>query len=41
LLGQGKNTDLQFSAWDWCTLVNTIPYEVMCGISKRIPRIYR
>lgn len=41
LLGQEKNTNLQFSAWDWCKLVNTIPYEVMCGISKRIPRIYR
>ena len=41
LLGKEKNTNLQFSAWDWCKLVNTIPYEVMCGISKRIPRIYR
>jgi alanine racemase len=41
LLGKEKNTNLQFSAWDWCNLVNTIPYEVMCGISKRIPRIYR
>jgi len=41
LLGKEKNTNLQFSAWDWCKIVNTIPYEVMCGISKRIPRIYR
>jgi alanine racemase len=41
LLGKEKNSSLQFSAWDWCKLVNTIPYEVMCGISKRIPRIYR
>jgi alanine racemase len=41
LLGQEKNSNLQFSAWDWCKIVNTIPYEVMCGISKRIPRIYR
>ena len=41
LLGQEKKSNLQFSAWDWCKLVNTIPYEVMCGISKRIPRIYR
>jgi alanine racemase len=41
LLGIEKGSNLQFSAWDWCKLVNTIPYEVMCGISKRIPRIYR
>ena len=41
LLGKDKQSGLAFSAWDWCKLVNTIPYEVMCGISKRIPRIYK
>jgi alanine racemase len=41
LLGKEKESGLQFSAWDWCKLVETIPYEVMCGISKRIPRIYK
>jgi len=41
LLGKDKQSGLEFSAWDWCKIVNTIPYEVMCGISKRIPRIYK
>jgi len=41
LLGNDKQSGLAFSAWDWCKLVSTIPYEVMCGISKRIPRIYK
>ncbi|HRN26567.1 MAG: alanine racemase [Ignavibacteriaceae bacterium] len=37
LLGQkGK---LKIDAWDWSKKINTIPYEVTCGISKRVPRI--
>ncbi|MEO8233007.1 MAG: alanine racemase [Ignavibacteriota bacterium] len=37
LLGQkGK---LKINAWDWSKKINTIPYEVTCGISKRVPRI--
>mgnify|MGYP000727546941 CR=1 FL=1 len=37
LLGQkGK---LKIDAWDWSKKLNTIPYEVTCGISKRVPRI--
>lgn len=38
LLGQkGK---LKINAWDWSDIVNTIPYEVTCNISKRVPRKY-
>ena len=36
----GKNKSLSISAWDWAQVLNTIPYEVTCGITKRLPRIY-
>ncbi len=26
--------------WDWCEVLDTIPYEITCGISSRVPRIY-
>ncbi|GAB1348281.1 alanine racemase [Ignavibacteriales bacterium] len=34
--------DLQFNAncWEWCDKMDTIPYEITCGISKRVPRVY-
>ena len=39
LLGQkGK---LKIDAWDWSKIINTIPYEVTCGISKRVPRVIK
>jgi len=39
LLGKsGKN---QITAWDWSKKLNTIPYEITCGISKRVPRVYK
>ena len=28
------------SAWDWAEAVDTIAYEVVCGISGRVPRVY-
>jgi alanine racemase len=28
-------------AWDWSRSLKTIPYEITCGISKRVPRIYK
>lgn len=37
----GKKGDLEISAWDWCHVLNTIPYEVTCNISKRVPRVYK
>lgn len=38
LLGRSKN--LEISAWDWAKVLNTIPYEITCNISKRVPRVY-
>lgn len=36
----GKHGGLSIDAWDWSLAVNTIPYEITCGITKRVPRIY-
>ncbi|MBK8946774.1 MAG: alanine racemase [Ignavibacteriae bacterium] len=36
----GKNNKLEINAWDWAKILNTIPYEITCAISKRIPRVY-
>ncbi|MCS7228952.1 MAG: alanine racemase [Candidatus Kryptonium sp.] len=35
LFGNGNIT-----AWDVASLLGTIPYEICCGISSRVPRIY-
>lgn len=37
----GEKNNLKFDAWDWSKLLNTIPYEVTCNISKRVPRLYK
>ena len=29
------------TAWDWCKVLNTIPYEITCVIGKRIERVYK
>ncbi len=39
LLGKGNN--LEINAWDWGKILNTIPYEITCSISNRVPRIYK
>ncbi|MGA9293192.1 MAG: alanine racemase [Ignavibacteriaceae bacterium] len=36
----GEKEDLKFNAWDWAKILNTIPYEITCGISQRVPRLY-
>jgi alanine racemase len=36
----GENKDLKITAWDWAKILNTIPYEITCCITKRIPRVY-
>lgn len=36
----GQKNKLKFDAWDWSLILNTIPYEVTCNISKRVPRVY-
>lgn len=36
----GSDRKLKIDAWDWSTVLNTIPYEITCNISKRVPRLY-
>ena len=36
----GKSKSEEISANDWCNVLKTIPYEITCGISKRVPRKY-
>jgi alanine racemase len=35
----GNQKDKSINAWDWSDIIDTIPYEITCGISKRVPRI--
>ncbi len=37
IIGKQKNEEITFS--DIANLTNTIPYEIMCGISKRVKRV--
>ncbi len=37
----GGNNNININAWDWSKKLNTIPYEITCNISKRIPRVYK
>ncbi|MGE5432600.1 MAG: alanine racemase [Syntrophomonadaceae bacterium] len=36
----GKSGSSVITAADWAKILNTIPYEITCNISKRVPRIY-
>lgn len=36
----GSDEHLRCDAWDWSKALNTIPYEITCNISKRVPRRY-
>ncbi|NWF90371.1 MAG: alanine racemase [Ignavibacteriaceae bacterium] len=36
----GEKRKQKISAWDWSKKLGTIPYEITCGISKRVRRIY-
>ncbi len=36
----GSQGDERIGAWDWATRTGTIAYEVVCGISSRVPRVY-
>jgi alanine racemase len=36
----GEQNGKSVTAWDWCRILDTIPYEVTCNISKRVPRVY-
>jgi alanine racemase len=37
----GEKGKLKIDAWDWSKKIDTIPYEVTCGISKRVPRVVK
>lgn len=37
----GSKNNLIFDVWDWSKILNTIPYEITCNISKRVPRLYK
>jgi alanine racemase len=36
----GGSDELKITAWDHAFIANTIPYEILCNISKRVPRKY-
>ena len=36
----GRQGDAEITAWDWADLTGTIAYEVVCGVSGRVPRRY-
>jgi alanine racemase len=36
----GAQGDERIGAWEWATCTGTIAYEVVCGISGRVPRVY-
>jgi len=37
----GRQGSEEISAWEMARLCGTIPYEVLCGISNRVPRIFK
>ena len=37
----GRQGDEEITAWDWADRLGTIAYEIVCGISSRVPRDYR
>lgn len=36
----GSSTRRTITAWDHAIWASTLPYEILCGLSKRVPRIY-
>jgi alanine racemase len=36
----GESGSKKITAWDHASHSQTIPYEVLCGISARVPRVY-
>jgi alanine racemase len=36
----GRQGPEYISAWEWAGRTDTIAYEVVCGVSARVPRIY-
>jgi len=36
----GRSGDEEITAWDVASSLGTIPYEVLCMITNRVPRVY-
>ena len=36
----GRDGARQRTAWDWARAADTIPYEILCGIGERVPRVH-
>ena len=36
----GRQGEEEITAWEWAGRTGTIAYEVVCGISGRVPRSY-
>jgi alanine racemase len=36
----GKQREQQLSAWAMANMLKTIPYEILCAIGKRVPRLF-
>ncbi len=36
----GRQRDEQITAAEWATRLDTIAYEIVCGIGRRVPRLY-
>lgn len=36
----GRSGDVSISAWDLASNLGTIPYEILCMINSRVPRVY-
>jgi alanine racemase len=37
----GRQGEEEITAWEWAERVDTIAYEVVCGVTSRVPRVYR
>jgi alanine racemase len=37
----GRQGGEEITAWEWAARTDTIAYEVVCGVSARVPRVYR
>ena len=36
----GRDKEVSFDAQDMADILGTIPYEILCAVSKRVPRVY-
>lgn len=36
----GRQGDEEITAWEWAERVDTVAYEVVCGVTSRVPRVY-